>query len=134
MVGQADTQVPLENVDDLNRHQHARPPGHRREGEALAGNRYLGPRRRLNISHLKSAKTLFQAIEKLPRVEIFLDIRFTESHDLAGALFDFKSGLGGLSPNGAHEDFLIGGGPTAREQSRSTLFNKRRRLTCFSLR
>ena len=69
----------------------------------LPAHRQLGPRRTLHFSQLEAAEALFESVEKLPRIEILLDVRFTQRRDLPDALSDFEGCLARLFFNGAHE-------------------------------
>jgi hypothetical protein len=68
-----------------------------RERESPAGDRQLGTRRRLHLSHLEPAEALLETVEKLSRIEILLDVGLAQRHHLPDAFADLEGGLAGRS-------------------------------------
>ena len=66
-----------------------------------------GRGRALHFSQLEPAEALLESIEKLPRIEILLDVGFTQRRDLPDALSNFEGGLARLLFNGTHCGLIV---------------------------
>jgi len=102
MIGQAEFQVPVEYVDDLDAYLHPRLPGCHGQREPFARDLDLRPGRTLDLATRERSKTLLQFNQEFRRVEQVGDLLLVQSQDLLPALANFKSGAVWSSIGGGH--------------------------------